>query len=337
MEIFLWKVSCGSPAYVAEKVVKNIVSKKMKEVFTIKAKTKVDLGVNKKTKFKKKDLIGWLVMLPTLVLFAFFVWEPLLENVRLSLFSSKRYQTIDFVGLENYVRVLKNPDVWDAIPNTFSYTFWSLVIGFCVPIILAIVISETIHLKGLFRVGIYFPNIVPGLATIWIWSYFFIPGETGVLNILLSKIGVGPSQWLNNAFWTIPLIVIVMTWKSAGSTALIYMANISSISPDLYEAATIDGAGVWQRIRHITLPSVLGIAKTMLILQIISVFQVLYEPMVLKNGGPNNASLSIMMVIYRYAFRDYKFSEAAALSVMVCIILIILSGIYMKMTAKKDE
>jgi len=289
-----------------------------------------------KSRFKKKDLIGWLIMLPTLVLFAFYVWEPLLENVRLSLYSSKRYQIQEFVGLSNYIKVLKDPDVWDALPNTVSYTIWSLIIGFMVPIILAIIISETVHFKSFFRVGVYFPNIVPGLATVWIWNYFFNPGKTGVLNILIGKLGMAPSQWLNMRGWTIPLIVITMTWKSAGATALIYMANISGISPDLYEAATIDGAGVWQRIKNITLPSVFSLGKTLLILQIISVFQILYEPMVLKNGGPNNASLSIMMVIYRYAFRDFRFSEAAALSVLVCIILIVLAGVYMKMTKKKE-
>ncbi len=291
-----------------------------------------------KKRFGKSDIIGWLVMLPTLILFAFFVWEPLFENIRLSLFSATGYQMEEFVGLDNYAQVLKNPDFAAAFKNTFSYTIWSLIIGFLVPIVLAILISETVHLKGLFRVGVYFPNIVPGLATIWIWSYFFNPGDTGVLNIFLSKIGIEPQVWLNNPSWTIPLIVITMTWKSAGATALIYMANIASISPDLYEAATIDGAGIWQRIRHITLPSVFSLGKTMLILQIISVFQILYEPMVLKNGGPNNASISLMMLVYRYAFRDFKFPEAAALSVMICIILVLLSGVYMAMTSrKKDE
>lgn len=288
-------------------------------------------------KFKKQDLLGWLIMLPALVLFAFFVWEPLIENVRLSLFTATRFQIEDFVGLSNYRRVLRNPDFIAAFKNTFSYTLWSLIIGFVVPIIIGILISETVHLKGLFRVGVYFPNIIPGLATIWIWSYFFTPNPTGVLNILLGKIGIAPLQWLNNPQWTIPLIVITLTWKSAGATALIYMANISSISPDLYEAATIDGAGLWSRIRYITLPSVMGLAKTMLILQVLSVFQIMYEPMVLKNGGPNNASISLMMLVYRYAFRDFDFPAAAALSVMICIILIILSGIYMKATASKEE
>ena len=290
-----------------------------------------------KRKWKKRDTIGWLVMLPSIILFAFFVWEPLLENIRISLYSAKGYQLLDFVGVDNYIKVISKPSFMQTLKNTFSYTLWSLIIGFFVPIVMAILISETVHLKGLFRVGVYFPNIVPGLATIWIWKYFFTPGNTGVLNILLSRIGIEPLVWLNNSKWTIPLIVLVLTWKGAGSTALIYMANISGISPELYEAATIDGASIWKRIRHITLPSMMGIGRTMLILQIISVFQILYEPMVMTNGGPNGASTSLMMQVYLYAFRDYNYPAAAALSVMICLILIILSGIYMKMTKSKKE
>ena len=150
----------------------------------MKAKTKT------KSKWKKNDMIGWLVMLPTLVLFAFFVWEPLIENVRLSFCTAQRYEITGFAGFDNYQKVLTNPNFMSAFKNTFAYIGWSLVIGFFVPIILGILISETVHFKGFFRTGIYFPNIVPGLATVWIWSYFFTPGKTGVLNILLSKLGI---------------------------------------------------------------------------------------------------------------------------------------------------
>lgn len=290
-----------------------------------------------KTSWKKKDFLGWMIMLPSIILFAFFVWEPLIESVRLSLYTAKGIQTEDFVGFDNYLRVLRHPDFLDALKNTFVYISWSLVIGFAVPIIIALLITETIHLRSLFRVGVYFPNIIPGLATVMMWGFFFRPGKTGVLNILLSKIGIEGQVWLNNAALTIPLIVIAMTWKSAGSTALIYMAGISGINPELYEAATIDGAGIRQRIRYITLPSVIALAKTLLILQIIAVFQILYEPLVMTNGGPNNASISIMQLVYNYAFRDYKYPMAAALSVMICIVLIILSGIYFKLTTKKED
>ncbi len=300
-------------------------------------KAKKDARVVKKKKFTKNDLIGWCIMLPALVLFAFFVWEPLLESVRMSLYSARGVELQEFVGFDNYVSVFNNVDFKDAFLNTFKYIGWSLVIGFMVPIILAVFITETVHGKGLFRTAIYFPNMIPGMAVSLMWVYFFKPGETGVLNILLAKIGVEPQVWLNNAAMVVPLIVIALTWKGAGSTALIYMAGISGINPEYYEAAAIDGAGVFQRIFHITIPCILSLGKTMLILQVIAVFQILYEPLVLTNGGPNNASLSIMLLVYRYAFRDYNYPSAAALSVIICIVLILLSGLYMKLTKSKEE
>ena len=291
----------------------------------------------KRSKFKRQDLFGWLIMLPTLILFAFFVWEPLMESIRLSMYTAKGIRLKEFVGFDNYVNVIHHPDFLAAFRNTFVYILWSLIIGFFVPIVMAVLITETVHLRGFFRVGVYFPNIVPGLATVLLWSYFFRPGDTGVLNILLSKIGIESQVWLTNAKMTIPLIIMTMTWKGAGSTALIYMAGISNINPELYEAATIDGAGIWSRIRYITAPSIFALAKTLLILQVISVFQILYEPLVMTNGGPNNASISIMQLVYNYAFRDFNYPMAAALSVMICIILVVLSGIYFKLTNKNEE
>ncbi len=304
----------------------------------MKAKTSRAEALTVKKKFiTKSDVFAWLIMLPAIVLFAFFVWEPLLESVRLSLYSARGVELQEFVGLKNYISVLHNVSFKAAFANTFKYIGWSLIIGFVVPIILAIFISETVRGKSFFRIAVYFPNMIPGMAVSLLWVYFFKPGETGVLNILLSKIGIGPHVWLNNAAWVIPLIIIAMTWKSAGSTSLIYMAGISGINPEYYEAAAIDGAGVFQRIFHITLPCILELGKTMLILQVIAVFQILYEPLVLTNGGPNNASLSIMLLVYRYAFRDYNYPCAAALSVIICIVLIALSGLYMKLTKKKED
>jgi len=296
-----------------------------------------NIKLSTKPGLKKKDLAGWLIMLPAIILFAFFVWEPLLESVRLSLYTAKGIRLEEFAGLSNYIKVLKHPDFAAALINTFKYIIWSLLIGFLVPVITAVLISETVHLKSFFRIGVYFPNIMPGLATVLMWGYFFRPGNTGVLNILLNKFGVNPLLWLTEPKLTIPLIVLTMTWKGAGSTALIYMAGISNINPELYEAATIDGAGVLHRIRYITVPSIFALGKTLLILQIIAVFQILYEPLVMTNGGPNNASISIMQLVYNYAFRDYNYPMAAALSVMICIILVILSGLYFKFTASKEN
>jgi len=276
-------------------------------------------------------------MLPALILFAFFVWEPLLESVRLSMYHAKGVQLLDFAWFENYADVFRHPDFWPAIRNTFLYIFWSLILGFWIPIIIASLLTEVVHFKGLFRTGIYFPNIVPGISGVMLWGFMFRPGKTGVLNILLGHLGIDPQLWLTNPHLTIPLIVLTMTWKAAGSTALVYMAGISSINPELYEAASIDGAKPFQRFLHITLPGILSLGKMLLILQIISVFQILYEPLVMTNGGPNNASISIMQLVYKYAFEDFNYPMAAALSVLICLILGVLTMVYFRVTKKADD
>lgn len=284
----------------------------------------------------RKNIGGWLIMAPTLVLFAFFIWEPVLASVRLSLYSAKGTKTVAFVGLKNYVDVFHHPDFLPAVRNTFSYTIWSLIIGFILPIVMAILINEMVHAKSFFRVGIYFPNIVPGLATVLMWNFIFKPGPVGVLNILLGKIGIDPVVWLSNPKLTIPLIVLTMTWKGAGATALIYLASLQSINPELYEAAILDGAGIWHRIKHVTIPNLRNLASTLLILQVITVFQILYEPLVMTNGGPNNASISIMQLVYKYAFEKYDYPKAAAVSVIISIFLIALTAVYNKVNKMQE-
>lgn len=292
-------------------------------------------GINR-DKFKKAAT-AWLIMAPSLILFAFFVWEPLFESIRLSLYTAKGIRLQAFIGLENYFLVFRQPDFLPAIKNTFFYTFWSLIIGFFIPIIIAVLVTETVHLKSFFRMGVYFPNIMPGMAAVMMWGFLLKPGKMGVLNTIISLVGVQPLNWLTDPMWTIPLIVATLTWKNAGTTALIYMAGVESINPELYEAAAIDGAKTWSRIRYITIPHIFGLGKTLLILQIISVFQILYEPLVLTNGGPNNASISIMQLVFKYAFQDFNYPAAAALSVIICFILVILTAVYFRVTKSKES
>ncbi|NLO83997.1 MAG: sugar ABC transporter permease [Clostridiales bacterium] len=284
----------------------------------------------------KQELGSWLVMLPGILLFVFFIWEPLLEAIRLSLYEANGMRIVRFVGLDNYRSVLTQPDFLPALQNTFSYLIWSLIIGFLIPIFLAIFIQESRCGKSLYRTAVYLPNIVPSLATVFLWRYIFRSDGTGALNMLLSVFGVAPQDWLNNVSRVIPLIVIAMTWKGAGATTLLYLAGLQSIDPELFEAAIIDGANVKQRIFHITVPQIYNLARTLLILQVISVFQILYEPLVMTNGGPNNASVSLMQLVFRYAFEKYDYSRASAVSVLISIALIALTLFYNKVNKEKD-
>lgn len=285
----------------------------------------------------RSDLAAWLLMVPSLILFSFFVWGPLLDTVKMSFYQTKGMNLVKFVGFENYTKLLVQPAYKIAWGNTVKYTVCSLLVGLAVPVIMAALITEVSHFRGFFRVAAYYPNVIPSIAAVMIFTFFFGTGNSGVLNILLSKIGVGPVKFLTDEKWVIFWIVVAMTWKAAGSTALVYMSSISGISPDFYEAATIDGASPLRRFFSITLPTILKTGKTMLIMQILAVFQILYEPMMMTNGGPNNASISIMELVYDLAFKQMKFSQAAALSVEVCIILIVLTVVYYAVANSVDK
>ncbi len=281
---------------------------------------------------------SWLIMLPGLVLMTFFVWEPLLESIRMSLYKTENIELVEFVGLNNFISVIGKTNFQQALVNTFAYTFWSLVIGFLLPIILAMLIGETVRGKGFFRTAAYLPNMLPGLAVIILWSAFFSGEKSGVLNILLSKLGIPTQTYLTNSNLVIPIIITVATWKGAGATALIYMAAMAGVNTELYEAAAIDGANVWQRMIHILLPSIKKLAGTLLILQIISVFQIMYEPMVLTKGGPDNASLSLMQLMWQYAFGGrMDYGKASAVAVIVTIILLAMTAVYSYFNKKESD
>ena len=180
--------------------------------------------------------------------------------------------------------------------------------------------------------------MLPGLAVIILWSAFFSGEKSGVLNILLGKLGIPAQTYLTRSNLVIPIIITVATWKGAGATALIYMAAIAGVNQELYEAATIDGANVWQRVIHILIPSIRKLSLTLLILQIISVFQIMYEPMVLTKGGPDNASLSLMQLMWQYAFGgSMDYGKASAVAVIVTVILLGMTLIYSYFNKKESD
>ena len=287
---------------------------------------------------RSESFKSWLIMLPGLILMTFFVWEPLLESVRMSLYKTENIELVKFIGLKNFISVMGKANFTQALVNTFAYTFWSLVIGFVLPIALAMLIGETVRGKGLFRTAAYLPNMLPGLAVIILWSAFFSGEKSGVLNILLGKLGIPTQTYLTRSNLVIPIIISIATWKGAGATALIYMAAMASVNPELYEAAAIDGASVWQRVIHILLPSIKKLAGTLLILQIISVFQIMYEPMVLTKGGPDNASLSLMQLMWQYAFGgSMDYGKASAVAVIVTVILLGMTAVYSYFNNKESD
>ncbi|MDG0809095.1 carbohydrate ABC transporter permease [Cohnella rhizosphaerae] len=283
-----------------------------------------------------REIPVWGLVLPSLFLFIVFSWQPLISGLYLSFFKTKGYRAEQYVGIRNYVEVIQNSEFQQTLINTFSYVVWSLTIGFALPIVIAIIVNELVHFKSFFKFSIYFPVIVPGIAAAMMWMFMFEPGDGGLLNMLFGKIGLGPYPWLQDPGWSIPLIVVTMTWKSFGGSVILYLASLQGVNRELYEAAALDGAGVAQRVRNVTIPQISSIIGIMFILQIIGVFQVMYEPLTMTEGGPSNSSMSLMLQSYFYAFRYFDAGKSMAIGSMTFMILLVLTFVYFRVNRRSD-
>jgi multiple sugar transport system permease protein len=268
-----------------------------------------------------RDGLSTLVfLLPLLGIFGLFSWFPIIRAFVMSLQETNLVSTPTFVGLENFARVLADPLFGIAVRNTAYFALLALVIGFPIPLVLAVIMSETRRGKGLLSALAYLPVVVPPVVSVLLWRFFFDASPTGVFNTILGWIGLGPLPWLQNSASAMPSIVMEATWAAAGGTVIIYLAALLSVPPELYDAAEVDGASIWQKIRNVTLPHLRGVLFVTLILQLIATAQVFTEPFLFTGGGPANATTTVLLLIYHYAFQNSlggEYGMAAALSVML--------------------
>lgn len=267
----------------------------------------------------KKYIMGLLFIAPAAVVFFLFLWLPIFKGMIYSLYHIDFVNGNEFVGLRNYQTVLDDPVVLISIKNTLYYMFLGLVIGFWVPCAFAIAISEMRRFQGFARIAAYLPNIVPFVVLYGLWRWLYDP--VGPINALLMKLGLGQVLFLTDKSWSMISIVIMETWQSFGSAMLIYLSAVLSIPSDFYEAAEIDGAGVWQRIRHITLPSIKNVMVLLLILQLIATSQGYQTHLALLDGGPNHATLTYALHIVKYAFTRLDYGVASAMGVLMFFVL----------------
>lgn len=285
----------------------------------------------------QRNMAAWILLIPSVLLFYFFVWRPIGVGMVYSLFKLQNYAPVEFVGFKNYIDVLSDTLFIKTLLNSAKYVLWSFVIGFLPPVLLAVLINEIVHMNAFLKFAIYFPAITPAVAAALIWYFLYLPGDNGVLNLILGKFGIPPQEWLQNAKQTIPLIIVMMTWHGMGSTMLLYLASLQGINQELYEAAKIDGAGIPRRFTTVTMPAIFPIMLLSFVRQIIGVFQVLTEPMTMTDGGPNNASISLNLQTFKYAFQNFQPEKALALGVVTFIILMIVTCFYFKMQDKLGE
>ncbi|SDC24112.1 multiple sugar transport system permease protein [Sanguibacter gelidistatuariae] len=282
-------------------------------------------------------LSSLLFALPLLVIFGVFSWLPIVKALIMSFQETTFVGAATWVGWDNFQNVLNDPLLPIAIRNTAWFALLALIFGYPIPLLAAVLMSEVRKRKGLFSALAYLPVVVPPVVAVMLWKFFYNPTKFGVFNTILGWVGIDPVPWLQDPHLVMPSLVLQATWAAAGGTVIIYLAALTGVPPELYDAAEVDGATVWTKIWHVTLPHLRGVLFITFILQIIGTAQVFLEPYLFTGGGPNNATVTILLLVYKYAFGNSlgaQYGEATALSLLLAIFLAVMSIVYFRMTKR---
>jgi multiple sugar transport system permease protein len=283
-------------------------------------------------------LLGWPFLAGAVLCFALFSWYPMIRGVIVS-FQRTRRGVTTWVGWANYDRIVHDPSFWTAWKNTFSFTVLALILGYTVPFLVAIIFNELRHARGYLRALVYLPVMLPPASALFLFKYYaYDPSDAGLFNAVLKILHLPTSHWVDSPTTTMPSLVIASTWMNMGGAVLIYLAALQNIPGTLYEAAELDGAGIFQRIRHVTIPQTKLILSLMLMLQIVATMQVFVEPLILAGGaGSQDSATSVVYLIYQHGFFQNDLNGAAALGVIMLLVLGAFSAVYARLTVKQDQ
>ena len=266
----------------------------------------------------------YLFLLPAAVVLVIFFFIPFFQTFLLRLldYSHNIYKP-EFIGLENYINLFKNPIFYKVLWNTFIYLFVAVPILAIFPLFLAILINQKIKGVTLYKILIYLPVIVSivvaAIAFKWLYA------DQGILNYLVTKLGMEPIGWLTDPNYALYSVIIVTIWKGIGYYMIIYLAALMSVPKELYEACDIDGANFLTKHLTVTVPHIMPTIALVTTISAISAMKVFAEIYVMTKGGPLNSSKTIVYYIYERAFENLDLGFASAMAVVLLIIVMIFS------------
>lgn len=279
----------------------------------------------------KESTAGWVFAGPALLAIVLFFALPALASLFLSFTDFDIYALADranlrFVGLGNYVALLQNPLFWKAMGNTAWFVLFGvpMIVGASLAAAL-LVNSRLLRWRAVWRVALFAPFVTTLVATAVVWNYL-LHTRYGLINYGLGKLGIAPVDWLGDPSTSLPAILLFVTWKTFGYNMVILLAALQAVPRDLEDAARVDGAGWWMRLRHVTVPA---IAPTLLLVSILTVagmFQLFAEPYVMTQGGPQQSTVTVLYFMYEEGFKWWNLGSGAAVAfiLFLCILAVTL-------------
>ncbi|WP_417564063.1 carbohydrate ABC transporter permease [Microbacterium sp.] len=282
--------------------------------------------MRRRTRKTKYLLTVAVFLLPSLIPLLAFTIGPMISAAWTSLHSWNLIGPMKWVGLDNYVQLLGDPATGQAFEHTVYYIVGYLPLVYVGGLALALALNARLRGRSFLR-GVYFlPVITSWVVVALVWRWLLSP-STGVVNTVLGWIGIdGPGWWADPA-WSMPSIILASAWKDLGFVMIILLAGLQSINPDLYEAASLDGAGWWRRLFSVTLPLLSPSTFFVVVLSLINGFQVFDQVYVMTGGGPNNSSQVVVQQVYDLTFRYGQAGAASALSWLLFFVILIVTVI----------
>lgn len=255
-----------------------------------------------------------------LIGFVLFTGGPILASLAFSFTNWTGLTTIEWVGFQNFTNLFQDKLFWTATRNTFFYSFGAVTLGTAGALFVALLLNQKLPGTTFLRVIYYMPSIASGVAVSILWLWLFNP-QVGLVNYLLSLVGIKGPAWLASQQWALPALIIKSLW-GIGSNMIILLAGLQAVPQSLYEAAKIDGASQWDEFRNVTIPMLSPVLFFVLVISTINSFQILTDVLVMTQGGPGTATFVFVYFIYQSAFQYLKMGYASALAwILFAIIL----------------
>lgn len=284
----------------------------------------------------RKEWSAYLFLAPGFIIFSVFTVGALIFAFWLTFreWSAIQPET-PFVGLENYRRMLDDEDFRRSIINTFYFTGASVPLTMAFGLLLAMLLNQPIVLRGLFRTMYYLPVVTPFVVSAILWKWLY-NGDFGLFNYYLLKFNIIDDQlrWLSDQNLAMPAVIMMSVWGGVGFSMVVYLAGLQAIPAELYEAAEIDGAGIFARFWHVTLPLLSPTTMFLLVIGIIGSFQIFTQIFVMTQGGPVNRTTTMVYFIYEAAFKFREMGYASTLAFVLFLMLLGVTGLQLRLFRK---
>jgi len=275
---------------------------------------------------KQETRAGLLFILPWIIALLVFTTYPVLATLYLSFTEYNIIQPPSWIGLDNYQSMFSDdPAFWKAVRNSAVYALVSVPLKLVIAFGLASLLNMAVRGIGIYRTMFYLPTLVPPIAATIVFVLLFSPAG-GPINTILSWVGIRAPDWFNDPTWAMPALILLGVWP-LGVETLAFLAGLKEIPQDLLDAAAVDGAEGWQRLRHVILPLISPVILFNLVIGVIYSFQVFTQALVIggQNGEPLGSTLVFLVLIYQNAFRYFSMGYAAALSVFLFVVVLVLT------------